>query len=46
MKLLAAMTAIIVASLLLFVGGMEANRWEKANDYPYGKLCDLYRNCN
>ena len=21
------------------------DRWERANNYPYGKLCDLYRQC-
>lgn len=20
--------------------------WERANNYPYGKLCELYRNCD
>jgi hypothetical protein len=21
------------------------HEWEVENDFPYGKLCDLYRNC-
>jgi hypothetical protein len=31
------------------IGGLalahNIDRWERANGYPYGKLCDVYRNC-
>ena len=29
----------------LFVSADFINTWEVANNYPYGKLCDLYNNC-
>ena len=29
----------------LFVTSDVVNTWEVANNYPYGKLCDLYNNC-
>jgi hypothetical protein len=24
----------------------HVGRWEKANDYPFGRLCDVYNTCN
>ena len=29
----------------LFILADYVNTWEVANNYPYGKLCDLYNNC-
>ena len=29
----------------LFVLADYVNTWEIVNNYPYGKLCDLYNNC-
>ena len=38
--------AILIA---LAIGGFllanYVNTWEIANNYPYGKLCDVYNNC-
>lgn len=35
--------------ITLAVGGLllvnYVNAWELANNYPYGKLCDVYNNC-
>ena len=35
---------------ICFIVGLVAlthyvNEWEKANDYPYGMLCEAYNNC-
>ena len=29
----------------LFVTADVVNTWEVANNYPYGKLCDVYNSC-
>jgi hypothetical protein len=29
----------------LFISADLLNTWEVANNYPYGRLCDLYNNC-
>lgn len=34
--------AICICGLPL---GAKISAWERANNYPFGKLCDLYRNC-
>ncbi len=38
--------AVLIA---LAIGGFlladYVNTWEIANNYPYGKLCDVYNNC-
>lgn len=43
---------LVVAVLVLAIGfggiiaGAKISEWEKANAYPYGKLCDLYASCD
>lgn len=43
---------LVVAVLTLAIGiggimsGAKINAWEKANGYPFGKLCDLYASCD
>ena len=42
--------AIWIIILTVFTSSMftvahRINEWETANNYPYGKLCDLYNNC-
>lgn len=38
-------TCLVIICMAGFVGGAKLNEWERLNAYPYGKLCDLYRNC-
>ena len=38
-------TIFVVVVVSLFVLADYVNTWEIANNYPYGKLCDLYNNC-
>lgn len=42
--------SILLILMALAIAGLASvpriNAWEKANNYPYGKLCDLYRSCN
>ena len=38
-------TIVVVTVVSLFVLADYVNTWEIANNYPYGKLCDLYNNC-
>lgn len=41
-----AVTAFAAFMSWAFVSAIPAiHAWEKANDYPYGKLCELYRTC-
>jgi hypothetical protein len=36
----------IISLLVLWYGAaQEIQAWEVANNYPYGKLCDVYNNC-
>lgn len=37
-------TLIVLAAALLMVSP-AIHKWERVNNYPYGKLCDVYRNC-
>lgn len=39
------MVALTAAALVLLAYVPEINAWERANGYPFGMLCDLYRNC-
>ena len=36
---------IISLLVLWFLLANEVNAWEVANNYPYGKLCDVFNNC-
>jgi len=38
-------TIFVFVVVSLFVLADYVNTWEIANNYPYGKLCDLYNNC-
>lgn len=40
-----AFALITLAVWSLFVAVPQIHAWEKANNYPYGKLCELYRTC-
>jgi hypothetical protein len=35
--------AVIVVSLFMLAD--YVNTWEIANNYPFGKLCEVYNNC-
>jgi len=35
----------VLTVIALFTLAHYVNAWEIANNYPYGKLCDLYNNC-
>lgn len=40
--------ALTVASFAIVVGIIalpHIHQWERDNGYPYGKLCELYRQC-
>lgn len=39
-------TGLVVAAIftLLFVSP-ALHKWERENGYPFGMLCELYRNC-
>jgi len=39
-------TILIVWAISMFIVSDRVNAWEKANNYPYGKLCDVYNNCS
>jgi len=32
-------------AIIWFLLANEVNAWEVANNYPYGKLCDVFNNC-
>ena len=31
--------------IIWFEIAQEVNAWEVANNYPFGKLCDVFNNC-
>lgn len=31
--------------IIWFAIAQEVNAWEVANNYPFGKLCDVFNNC-
>jgi len=31
--------------IIWFVAAQEIQAWEVANNFPYGKLCDVFNNC-
>ena len=37
-------TVILIAGLV--IAASAANKWEKANNYPYGKLCEALNSCS
>ena len=40
-------TVIFIAvSVGLFLLADYVNAWEMANNYPYGKLCDVFNSCS
>jgi len=40
MKTLIVVTSLLVCTVALFVASVNVNAWEKANAYPYGKMCN------
>lgn len=36
---------LIALAIGRFILADCVNTWEIANNYPYGKLCDVYNNC-
>lgn len=36
---------VIVTSIFLLFVSPAIHKWERDNHYPFGRLCDLYRNC-
>lgn len=37
--------AAILSSIVLLVSVPAIDAWERAQGYPYGKLCEVYNNC-
>jgi hypothetical protein len=33
------------AMLMLVIVIPQIHQWERSNNYPYGKLCDVYHSC-
>lgn len=44
--ILAALAILAVTIYAMTTGIPAIHAWEKANDYPYGKLCEVYRSCD
>ena len=40
MKTLIVTASLLCAVMALFVLSANVKAWEKANDYPYGKMCN------
>ena len=38
-------TIIVSFSIILLLVGFEITAWERANNFPFGKLCDVYNSC-
>jgi hypothetical protein len=36
----------LALSIALIAIGPRIDAWERANGYPFGKLCEVYRNCH
>ena len=45
MKAIAYLIVVAVFAVSMFTVAERLNAWEKANDYPYGMLCDVFNNC-
>jgi len=45
MKAIAYLIVLSVVAVSMFTVAERLNAWEKANDYPYGMLCDVFNNC-
>ncbi len=45
MKAIAYLIVLAVVAVSMFTVAEHLNAWEKANDYPYGMLCDVFNNC-
>ncbi len=40
------MAAVTILTILIVLDvPYRISEWEKAHDYPYGRLCDLYNSC-
>jgi len=39
------LTVLLVGAIATLVNIDKIHTWERANNYPYGKLCDVFRNC-
>lgn len=39
------LTLLLTGFIMLAYVTPALHRYERANNYPFGKLCDLYRNC-
>lgn len=37
--------AIMVLGVVSLYYAQEVSRWERANGYPYGRLCDVFHTC-
>jgi hypothetical protein len=44
-KTLITFSILFSFSIIWFLLANEVNAWEIANNYPYGKLCDVFNNC-
>ena len=44
-KTLAACAVIISTTIVLLIQSPSIHKWEREAGYPFGHLCDLYRNC-
>lgn len=39
------LATLALCGWMLVDGLPRINAWERANGYPYGKLCEFYHNC-
>lgn len=36
---------LVLASIATLIALPRVHKWERDNNYPYGKLCEVYRSC-
>ena len=46
MKPILQIFGLMAFAVVMFNLAVEVHIWEATNNYPYGKLCDLFNNCN
>lgn len=45
-SLIGGIVIVIAVSVGMFLLANYVNTWEIANNYPYGKLCDVFNSCS
>ena len=39
------LSIVLAVGITLITLGIELSAWEVANNYPFGKLCEVYNSC-